>query len=441
MRSFLFAVVTALASSAAPASAQTSAPPAPRPALRLSFYTNAARLRSTEGVPEQRSAEFITSVTLNVPDLRGNGVEYGLDMRHAQTMEAGRDPRLSVYDAYVGARLAGGTWRARVGQRWLSDLGGLGAVAGGLVEFRQQKATSRLGRFRAGGFGGVEPQTYDFGWLAEIRKYGAYASLEGSGGRRHTAGYIRMDHGGLTERSVVTASNFVPVRSQLFVYQAAEYDLSGPAGQGQGGLSYLFVNARVSPARAVEIQGLFNRGRSIDTRTIIDDVLSGRSVPASALDGLLYESAGGRVSVDIFHRVRVHGGYTRDRNNRDSAPTGRTTYGASTQNLAGSGVDLTVSNTRMNRPTGRYDSLYVSGGRQVGRAVYLSADYATSVSLVRFTRSDGVTIEQRPETRQFGGSAIVTLGRVFSVHAMVTDTRDDEIHEYRVLAGLTVRTR
>jgi hypothetical protein len=441
-RPLAFIAGAALAGAAAPAFAQAPAPlPAPRPTARVSFYTNAARLTSNSGAPEQTFAEFITSLNFGLGDGPGNGLEYGVDMRHAQPTAPGRDPRLSVYDSFIGARFAGGAWRARVGQMWLSDLGGLGSVAGGLVEFRQVKATTTLGRFRAGGFGGIEPKTYDFGYQRDIRKMGAYAALEGSGGRRHTAGYVRVDHGGLNERSVLTVTNFVPARSRVFVYQAAEYDLSGPAGQGTGGLSYLFVNARVSPARPIELQGIFNRGRSIDARTITDDVLNGRPVPAASLDGLLYESAGGRVTVEILRRVRVHGGYTRDRNNRDSAPTGRTTVGASTQDLAGSGVDLTVSNTRIDRPTGRYDSLYISGGRQVGRAVYLSADYSSSVSLVRYTRSDGLTVELRPETRQFGGSAIINLGRYLSVHAMVTDTRDDEIHEYRVLAGLTIRTR
>ncbi len=439
-RSIAFAA--ALTGVAGPALAQTpAAMPAPRPTIRVSFYTNAARMTSDAGIPEQTFAEYITSMTLGLGDGPGNGLEYGVDLRHSQPSDPNRDPRLSVYDSYVGARFAGGAWRARVGQMWLSDLGGLGSVAGGLVEYHQQKATTRLGRFRAGGFGGIEPKTFEFGYQRDIRKLGAYAALEGSGGRRHTAGYVRVDNGGLTERSVLAFSNFVPARARVFIYQAAEYDLAGPAGQGTGGLSYLFVNARVSPARQVELQGIFNRGRSIDARTITDDVLNGRPVPAASLDGLLYESAGGRVTVEILKRVRVHGGYTRDRNNRDSAPTGRTTVGASTQDLAGSGVDLTVSNTRIDRPTGRYDSLYLSGGRQVGRAVYLSADYSSSVSLVRYTRSDGLTVELRPETRQFGGSAIITVGRHMSVHAMVTDTRDDEIHEYRILAGLTLRTR
>lgn len=418
--------------------APRSAPPV-RPTFRAAFYSNAARLASTADAPNQTSAEFITSISVTLPDGPGNHFEYALDLRHAQPTAAHRDPRLSLYDAYVGARFAGGAWRLRGGQMWLNDLGGLGSVAGGLVEYRQVNTTSAIGRFRAGGFAGVEPQTYDFGYLRDVRKFGAYAGLDGGAGRRHTVGYVRIDHDSLTERSVLTVNNFVPVMSRVFVYQAADYDITGPAGQGNGGLTYLFVNARVSPVRPVDLQGIFSRGRSVDARTITEDVLNGRPVTPSSLDGLLFESAGGRVTVEVLNRFRVHGGYTRDRNNRDSEPTGRWTVGGSTPDLAGSGVDLTVTNTRMDRPTGRYDSWYVSGGRQLGRAVYVSADYSTAVSIVRYTRSDGFTIELQPHTRQLGGSALVNLARGTTAHVMVSNTRDDETNELRVLAGLTLR--
>jgi hypothetical protein len=221
----------------------------------------------------------------------------------------------------------------------------------------------------------------------------------------------------------------------------AEYDLSGPGGQGSGGLTFFFLNVRASVASRVELQGLFNRGRSVDARTITDDLLHGRTVSVVALDGLLYESAGGRVTVTVLPGLRVHAGYTRDRNNRDSDPTTRISLGASAQNIAGSGVDLTVSDSQIQRPTGRYHSVYVSAGRQIGRSVYLSGDYSSAVSIVRFTRLDGLTIETRPETRQLGASAMINLHRNVSLFTTVTRTLDDETREMRLLAGLTFRLR
>jgi hypothetical protein len=324
---------------------------------------------------------------------------------------------------------------------WLNDLGGLGSLAGGVVEFKQSPSTGGIGRLRVGAFGGVEPTTYEFGYVEGIRKFGGYATLEGSGGRRHVVGYVRQTHSQLIERSVVTASNFVPVRSKLFVYQASEYDLTGPAGQGHGGLSYFFVNANASATSRLDLQALYHRGRSIDTRSITDDVLAGRPLREGALDGLLYESAGGRVTVRALPDLRLSAGYSRDKNNRDSAATRRITLGGSAGNVAASGVDATVSFSRIQRPTGEYDSLYFSVGRQIGRAVYLSGDYSTSVSILRFTRSDGIVIETRPETRQLSVSSVVTLSRQVSLSCTIDRTRDDSSSDLRILAGLTYRIR
>jgi len=298
-----------------------------------------------------------------------------------------------------------------------------------------------MGRLRLGAFAGAEPSLQTFGYVDDVRKAGGYASIEGHGGRRHVAGLVHLRHGGLVERSVLTVTNFVPLRSRVFAYQMAEYDLAGPGGQGTGGLTYFFLNARVSASERVELQAILSRGRSVDARTITDDVLHGRPVPAGALDGLLYESIGGRATVQVAPHVRVHGGYTRDRNNRDSAPTGRMTFGASAQNIAGSGVDVTVSDAQVDRPTGRYHSTYASIGRQLGRRLYASFDFSSAVSIVRFTRSDGITIEMRPETTQFGGSAVMTVGRSATVLITATRTADLDVREFRLLAGLTYRLR
>lgn len=420
---------------ASPAFAQVAAP---RPGGRLSFFVNAARLAGP--TTTQSRADYVTTVTYGLPDRATDGVDYGVDLRFAQPTGTATDRRLSLYDGYVGVRFHNGAMRVRGGQMWLTDLGALGAVAGGLFEY-QPKIPSAAGRLRVGGFGGLEPDMYHPGYAEGVRKYGGYAVLEGAGGRRHVAGWIQLNHGGLTERSVLSVTNFLPLQSRVFIYQALEYDLTGPGGQGTGGLSYFFLNARATASPRVELQGLISRGRSVDARTITTDLLSGRVVTPTALEGLLYESVGGRVTVTVAPGVRTYAGYTRDRNNRDSDPTGRIVIGASAQDIAGSGVDVTVSDAQMQRPTGRYQSLYVSAGRQFGRTIYVSGDYASAVSIVRYTRLDGFTVETRPSTSQYGGSASINLGRSASLYINVTRTVDDDTHEFRVLAGLNYRLR
>lgn len=431
-------LVSLLLAGAGSVHAQT--PPRPKPSGRISFYAHVFEIRP-DGQAATRAGDFVTNASYLVPDADGDGMELGFDVRHADYTDPRRPTRVSVYDGYVGARFGYGHVRVRAGQLWLNDLGGLGSIAGGVVEYKGSPSTSGPGRLRIGAFGGVEPTAYEFGYVPDVRKVGGYMTLEGAAGRRHTGGYIRLGHSGLVERSVVTAMNFVPVKSRLFLYQAAEYDLVGPAGQGKGGLSYFFLNANGSPTNRLDLQGLYHRGRSIDTRSITDDVLAGRPVREGALDGLLYESAGGRITVRAMSDLRVNAGYSRDKNNRDSAPTTRTTFGGSAGNIARSGVDATVSFSRFHRPTGEYDSLYLSFGRQVGRRVYVSGDYSSSVSVLTFTRSDGITIETRPETHQLSASGVVTFSRHLSMSWTVDRTRDDASTDLRVLSGLTYRIR
>jgi hypothetical protein len=93
----------------------------------------------------------------------------------------------------------------------------------------------------------------------------------------------------------------------------------------------------------------------------------------------------------------------------------------------------------MERPTGNYTSTYYSVGKQLGGRVYVNVDYATSLSLIQFSRSDGIIVEMRPHTRQIGSSGTITLSRVFSLLVTAERTEDDPLTQYRSLAGLTMR--
>ena len=72
-----------------------------------------------------------------------------------------------------------------------------------------------------------------------VSKYGAYVALDGDAARRHVLSFVTLRDSGLTERSVILFNNYLPLGRKFFLYQAAEYDLLGPAGQGSGHLTYL----------------------------------------------------------------------------------------------------------------------------------------------------------------------------------------------------------
>jgi hypothetical protein len=148
------------------------------------------------------------------------------------------------------------------------------------------------------------------------------------------------------------------------------------------------------------------------------------------------------VSGEVLPRVRTYVGYSRDRNNRADAPTGRWLAGGFAADLFGTGVDLTASTSRMRGPAGSYHSTFLSAGRELGRRVYATAEMSTALSLVRFLRWDGLVVDNRPTTKRFGGNATVQLWRSTSGFVSLEHTRDgDDYREWRALTGLTVRIR
>ena len=444
----------ATTSTGTPMAVQTS-PTAPRPVSGFGMGTRAARPTGrvsiyASGAKASQADDFstgygdvTTAVSYSFLDRSNDGVEYSLDMRHTAYTIEGRAPRVSIYNGFVGARLAGGHAGVRFGHLWLDDLGGLGALAGAQLEARSGEIpTSGLGRWRGGVFGGLDPNVYRLGYGDGIRKMGAYGVLEGTRGRRHVAGYVNVHNGDMTERSVLSFANFLPV-GPFFAYQVAEYDLAPIAGgAGHSGLTYFFTNARYTVGRRLELQGTISRGRSVDARGMSDDIQAGRPVSQQSIDGLLYQSYGGRVTAEVLPRVRVYGGYSRDKNNRDDAPTGRWLSGGYATNVLGSGVDLTVSDSRITRSTGSYHSTYLSAGREFGQRVYATAEFSSALSLVRFVRGDGIVVESRPSTKRFGGNATVQTWKQTSLFLSLERTLDnDDYREWRALTGVTFRLR
>lgn len=409
---------------------------------RVSLFLQGGQSRPDDGSESFSSNEAVATLTLRSAEQEENGFEYGFDGR-GSTYGAGGDDRrnrFSLWDAWAGGRFASGRIGLRVGQQWITELGGLGSVGGALVEWRGRKGSGkRKLRPRFGLFGGLEPKGWEAGWVSGVKKGGVYAALDGEGGQRHVLGFVTIRNSSLTERSVLSTTSFIPVGKKLFFYVAGEYDVAQPGGQADAGLSYAFVNARWSVSTRVELQGLYHRGRSYDARTLTQDQIDGRPVDPRLLTGFLYESAGGRLTVEVARGVRVFAGYARDRGNRDDGSTGRITAGFHASNVFRSGIDVTVSDNRIDRPDNTYDSWYASIGRSFGGRVYVSLDYSTALSVLRFTSSDGVVVESRPQTNRFSLNGSVNLGRSVSLLFAAERGTDDRATDLRGTAGLSVR--
>ncbi|MFN7980524.1 MAG: hypothetical protein U0Q11_01570 [Vicinamibacterales bacterium] len=428
------------ASAQLPAPASMPVPPVkPRATGRVSVFTDSWWMSPDIGTA-QRFGQVISSASFHAADTDENGVDYGIDTRFSGLAGHTRPNSLSLYEGYAGIRALDGTLRVRAGNVWLNELGALGSLAGAVAEVRSVPDSAQQLRWRLGVFGGLEPKILDFGYYSGVKKYGAYSALDGENGRRHTIGYVNLEDHSLVERSVVSASNFIPVRRVFFLYQALEYDVAAPAGQARPGLSYLYSNARYNATSRVELQGTYNRGRSLDTRGLADDVLNGRPINQTTLDGLAYESLGGRVTIEPVVRVRVYAGYSQDKTNRDDRPAGRLTVGGYASNVAHTGFDLSGSYWRIDRSNLGYHSEYVSLGRQIGRRAYLSGDYTTSLSIVRFVRSsDGILIEEHPRTKRLSGTGSINVGATTTLQFTIDRMWDVGVREFRLLFGITRR--
>jgi hypothetical protein len=204
-----------------------------------------------------------------------------------------------------------------------------------------------------------------------------------------------------------------------------EYDLRGPAGKGQARLTYFFANARFSPVRLVELQGIFHHGRSIDARTITEQVHSGLPVSESALEGFLFESIGGRLTLRFVPGIQAFVGYAQDKTNEEDETRDRVTLGAFGYDLFKTGLDLRITNSRISQ-AGRasYNSWYVSLGKTFGRRLYLEGFYSSSVSVLRFFGGQ-VQVETRPHTDLYGLSSVVYVARRASLLLTLERTSGD----------------
>ncbi len=394
----------------------------------------------TDGGPSSSYSEISAIVNVVSKTADDGGFEYALDARGAEYPSEAQTNRVSLYSAWVGGRISGGGLGLRVGQMWLNDLGGLGAVGGVQLEARPFAVSEKL-QFRVGLFGGLEPDLYQVGYVNGVKKYGGYVALDGERGWKNVLGYVLIKNQSVTERSVVTMLNFIPIGKEFFLYQAAEIDTTGPAGSGGGArVTYNFINARYQPAAWIELQGLYHHGLSIDTRAIALDILNGRPVSPSALDGFLFGSIGGRVTFMPVPSLRIWGGYAQEQSSRAGEDYPRIQAGLSVTNLFGSGLDLTASDNRYNRPlTGSYDSIYASIGRSIGPRFYLTLDYTTSLSVLSLTNSDGVVVQSRPRSKRYAASGVVNLSRAFSLLLTAEQLRDDDVRQLRTLLGITFR--
>ena len=420
---------------------RTLVSPQSMPYGRVALFGNVTQLTRSD-LSKSTLSQWSAALTLHSASNQDGGFEYAVDYRGSQYPDSSRDDLNSLYNAYVGGRTPGGVFGARIGQMWLDELGSLGSVGGVYLSLAQKDPTS-IGRFRLGLFGGVEPKVQQIGYFDKVRKAGGFVALDGYDALRSVLGYVQVRNDKLLERSVIVLNNYIPIGRTISIYQAGEYDVAPPAGQGKTGLNYFLVNARWQASRVIEVQALYHYGLSIDARSLTDDQIHGRPIDPRLLDGFLFESAGGRLSFTVTPTIRLYAGYAAEKRNRSDATIGRITAGLFASDLFRTGFDLSVSENRYQRTTGQGDdnAVYVSLGRSIGPQVYLTAEYSTSVAFLQFTDSGGVTVVSQPSFQRYALSGVANLSRAFSLLLTLEHIRGDQRvdEENRALLGLSFR--
>ena len=163
-----FAVLTVFLAWGTPAAAQSALDWG-----RIAVFGQVMRSKNDGGTTTAYN-ELNGSVTVHTPPRDADGVEFSIDARGSEYPSvANRDSRLTVYDAWVGGRIASGHVAVRLGQMYLNDLGALGGVGGAALE-------ARTGKVRFGVFGGLEPKGFDAGYVKDVKKGGAYVAYDGA---------------------------------------------------------------------------------------------------------------------------------------------------------------------------------------------------------------------------------------------------------------------
>jgi hypothetical protein len=402
---------------------------------RVAFFAQSANSTSDDGT-ESQFQELVTTLSLQSGEIE-NGFEYAADLRLAgyPTEEVNR--RVSIYNAYVGRKFKDGAYHVRGGQMWLNELGALGSLGGFLGQVKGPKTS--YGQFRLGGFGGLEPENLEAGYVNGISKFGGYLALDGERGRSHVIGYVNVRNSGQMERSTFVVTNFLPIGSDFFLYQAAEIDTFGFDKESLG-MNYFFTNGRYTILKKLELQGSFHRGRSIDFRNLTLDQINGRPITDKDTRGFLFESSEGRLTYLATRGIRVYAGYGLERSNEGEDLADRLSGGFYTADLFRSGFDAQLFITRRKRNDGTaYNSWNVSAGRMVGSKVYLSGEYTSSLSILRFEGEDDVIVQTNPSSRRYSISSMLYLTRTFTLLLTGEHTDSDSIKENRLLGGITYR--
>ena len=302
------------------------------------------------------------------------------NFRFRSELENGTDAidRLSVWDLRLDYGLLSKPIAMSAGLCTLTEVSGLGSVAGGQFQL------NLFDQITWGVFGGANPViekgTPDFDGV----KYGSYLRLSKGMITCAGIGYYKTEQTDedYDSRDLIVFDTSLNYAKRLFLYQAGEYQI-GSETNNEDALTYYFCNLRYQPVAPLAFSVYYNHYDQDPLLILVDDSYDDILDDYYDEDHVAKENKSDSISPKIdlrlnrYWRVYVRYRHT-DSEFIQSIKTGQWLVGASCQDLFNSGVYLHCNVSKTENDYRDYDSTYISLQRNFGRDLSLTASYAHS---------------------------------------------------------------
>jgi hypothetical protein len=379
------------------------------------------------------TSQLSTRVRLDAGNRPGAGWRFFVDARHRYNGSSSTTNKLIVYDARVLYDEATRPLTLSLGQMNLYETAGVGQLLGGVLGVKLNPS------WTVGSYGGLEPDIYALSYDLDYLKYGVFTQYRGPNARSIAVSYNQLTYQNALERQFLYGSGLIPIGNAAVVYGSAEYEL----GQGISGgdrLSHLFLNTRYSFTPAADVTGYYSSGRGLDYHRFLLEQSQDPDQNSAELERFYYtESYGVRFSVKPQRQVRLFVAQ-RESEQKDQGIRNHTTQlGASTWDVAGSGIGLYGSYNINRGDASESDSYRVSVSRDFGTLAwtgYLSSTF----NGVRFDAATGrPEIFHAPNLRTISNDFFFDLSEAFAVSVEHDLTRRGDKHENTLFFRMMLR--
>lgn len=352
--------------------------------------------------------QFSARLKLELISRRGEGWTLQLDARdRLRPGEAGSNQAL-LYNARLSFEQPQNRLFFSVGQMNLYDTAGIGQLLGGMAGYKINSD------WLVGGYFGWESSVYINRLEGDYYKFGAFTRYLGTQGKRFSLSYNHVRYSGMTERQYVYAGTLYPLKRILVLYGNIEYELASHIDSSDR-LSRIFINARLDPARAIDILAFYSSGRGLDYHRYILERSQDPTLNDTGLERFYYTSQYGlRLSFKPTSKIRLYISRRESEQKDDNIKNHTWMFGGSAGDILDSGFTVYGSYSSNRGEISESDSYYLGVSKDLGR-VSLNASFSNTYNGVRFLQTSAdPEIIHLDDYKTFSGQIFVPLNRTFA---------------------------